>query len=227
MVALMLMAVPLTALLHDSQGHSYAGAALPLQILAAAAILRVTSQLLTPVLMGSGHPGTAARLSAATLALLGTGILAAGFSFRAHDGIIAVSAVWFAVYPLLLCWGVWYLRQHWQIRLRDLLRPFLTPGIGIAAMVAVTVALQSATQNHNPELRIGIVLAATGLTYAGLIRHARRASRAQSELSALACEPTHWRAVYPAATSAGLPRPAASRPPGCASPSGPAPGGWA
>jgi O-antigen/teichoic acid export membrane protein len=60
MVALMLLAVPLTALLHDSQGNSYAGAALPLQILAAAAILRVSSQLLTPVLMSSGHPGTAA-----------------------------------------------------------------------------------------------------------------------------------------------------------------------
>ena len=180
MVALMLMAVPLTALLHDSQGNSYAEAALPLQILAAAAILRVSSQLLTPVLMGSGHPGAAAWLSAATLTLLGIGISAAGFSFRAHDGLIAVSAVWFAVYPLLLCWGVRYLRQHWQIRLRDLLRPFLTPGIGIAAMVAVTVALQSAAQNHNPKLRIGIVLAVVGLTYAGLILQTRRTSRAQS-----------------------------------------------
>jgi O-antigen/teichoic acid export membrane protein len=177
MVALMLVAVPLTALLHDSQGNSYAGAALPLQILAAAAILRVTSQLLTPVLMGSGHPGTAARLSAVTLALLGVGILTAGFSFRAQNGIIAVSAVWFAVYPLLLCWGVRYLQRHWQIRLRDLLRPFLTPGIGIAAMVAVTAALQSALRSGSPELRIGIVLTVAGLTYAGLILHARRASR--------------------------------------------------
>ena len=179
MVALMLMAVPLTALLHDSEGNSYAGAALPLQILAAAAILRVSSQLLTPVLMSSGRPGTAAGLSAATLTLLSTGILAAGFSFRAHDGIIAVSVVWFAVYPLLLFWGVRYLRQHWQIRLRDLLRPFLIPGIGIAAMVAVTVALQSAAQNHHPGLQIGIVLAVVGLTYAGLILQARRTSRAQ------------------------------------------------
>jgi O-antigen/teichoic acid export membrane protein len=183
MVALMLLAVPLTTLLHDSEGHNYAGAALPLKILAAAAILRVTSQLLTPVLMGSGHPGTAARLSGATLALLGTGILAAGFSFHAHEGIIAVSSVWFAVYPLLLCWGVWYLRQHWGIRLRELLQPFVTPGIGIAAMVAVTEVVEHAIQNHNPELRIGIVLAVTGLTYAGLIRHARRAARAQASLT--------------------------------------------
>jgi O-antigen/teichoic acid export membrane protein len=167
-------------LLHDSRGNSYAEAALPLQILAAAAILRVSSQLLTPVLMSSGRPGTAAGISAATLTLLSTGILAVGFSFRAHDAIIAVSAVWFAVYPLLLCWGVRYLWQHWQIRLRDLLRPFLTPGIGIAAMVVVTMALQSAAQNHNPELRIGIVLAVTGLTYTGLILQARRTSRAQN-----------------------------------------------
>ena len=180
MVALMLMAAPLTTLLHDSRGHSYAGAALPLQILAAAAILRVSSQLLTPVLMSSGRPGTAAWISAATLTLLSTGILAVGFSVPAHDSIIAVSAVWFAAYPLLLCWGVRYLRRHWRIGLRDLLRPFLTPGICVGAMVAVTLALQSLVPNHNPWLRIGIVLVVTGLTYAGLIRQARRTSRAET-----------------------------------------------
>ncbi len=180
MVALMLMAVPLMALLHDSHGNSYAAAALPLQILAAAAILRVSSQLLTPVLMSSGHPGTAAWVSAATLTLLSMGILAVGCIVHAHDAIVAVAAVWFAAYPLLLCWGVRYLRRHWQITLPDLLRPFLTPGIGIAAMVAmteaVTAALQGVAPNHQPALRIGIVLAAVGLTYAGLIRHARQTS---------------------------------------------------
>ena len=45
--------------------------------LAAAGLLRVTSQLLSPVLMGSGQPGTAARLSAITLLLLSAGTLAA------------------------------------------------------------------------------------------------------------------------------------------------------
>jgi O-antigen/teichoic acid export membrane protein len=180
MVALMLVAAPLTSLLHDSQGNSYAAAALPLQILAAAAILRVTSQLLTPVLMGSGHPGTAAKLSAATLALLGSGILAAGLSFHAHNGIIAVSAVWFIVYPLLLCWGVRYLRRNWGIMLVELVRPFITPGIGIAAMVALTSAVECFTWSRNPELRIGVVLAATGLTYAGLMLHARWTARRQS-----------------------------------------------
>ena len=32
------------------------------------------------------------------------GILVAGFSFPAQTGIIAVSAVWLGIYPLLLVW---------------------------------------------------------------------------------------------------------------------------
>ncbi len=180
MVALILIAVPLTSLLHDSQGNSYAAAALPLQILAGAAVLRVTSQLLTPVLMASGHPGTAMGVSAATLVLLSAGIFAAGLHFPAHSGVIAVSAVWFCVYPLLLIWGVRYLKQHWQIKLLDLVRPFGTPSLGIAAMVLVTEAARHLTGNHDPKLQIGIVLAATGLTYAGLLLHARWVSQRQS-----------------------------------------------
>jgi hypothetical protein len=35
-------------------------------------------------------------------------------------------------------------------------------------------------RNCPPELRIGIVLTVAGLTYAGLILHARRASRTHS-----------------------------------------------
>ena len=57
MVALMLLAAdPLTALIHDGLGNSYAAAALPLKLLAAAALLRVTSQLLSPVMMGRAGP---------------------------------------------------------------------------------------------------------------------------------------------------------------------------
>ncbi|MDB5393785.1 MAG: lipopolysaccharide biosynthesis protein, partial [Rhodospirillales bacterium] len=41
MVGLILVADPLSALLHDEQGNSYAAAALPLKLLAAAALLRV------------------------------------------------------------------------------------------------------------------------------------------------------------------------------------------
>jgi O-antigen/teichoic acid export membrane protein len=178
MAGILLLATPLTALLHDSQGHSYGGAALPMQILALAAILRITSQLLTPVLLATGEPGRAARLSAATLALLGTGILAAGLSFPARTGIIAVSAVWLAVYPALLCWGMLYLYQHWRIRPGALARPFLAPGLGIAIMLLGAETARHFAAPYGPEVQIGIALAATLLTYGGLSLHARKTHHA-------------------------------------------------
>ena len=173
MVGLMLIADPLTALIHDEQGNSYAAAALPLKLLAAAALLRVMSQLLTPVMMGSGRPGMAARLSAMTLLLLSGGILVAGLSFHAQTGIIAVSAVWLGVYPLLLAWGTRYLRRLWDIRAGDLARTFVAPFIGIGAMVSFVKMARLSVGGSDPSIQIGIVLAATALTYAGLFLHAR------------------------------------------------------
>ncbi|MDR3683510.1 MAG: oligosaccharide flippase family protein [Geothrix sp.] len=174
MVGLILVARPLMTLLHDGQGHSYAAAALPLELLAGAALLRVSSQLLMPLLLGSGRPGTAARLSAATLALLSAGILAACLIFPARTGIIAVSAVWLGVYPLLLVWGVLYLHRHWEIHAGALGRAFLVPLIGIAAMVAAVAAARALIGGDNLKLQIGITLAAVLLTYAGLFLHARK-----------------------------------------------------
>jgi O-antigen/teichoic acid export membrane protein len=173
MVGLMLVADPLTALIHDDRGNSYAAAALPLKLLAAAALMRVTSQLLSPVMMASGRPGTAARLSAMTLLLLSAGILVAGFSFHAQTGIIAVSAIWLGVYPLLLVWGTRYLRRHWGIRAGTLARTFIVPCVGIGAMVSIVAAARLLIGGSDPAIQIGIVLAATALTYAGLFLHAR------------------------------------------------------
>ncbi|MCB5943890.1 oligosaccharide flippase family protein [Acidocella sp. KAb 2-4] len=186
MAALMLVALPLTSLLHDSQGHSYAAGALPLQILAAAAILRVTSQLLPPVLLASGKPGTAASLSTITLTMLTLGILAVGFSCHTQIGLIAVASIWFAVYPPLLAWGAHYLWRHWQITLAQLLRPFLPPAIGIAAMVAMASALRLLPWGDAPVFRIASVVMATGLTYAGLLlrnRHPPALAKAAASLA--------------------------------------------
>src|SRR5258708_18708520 len=93
MVGLILAADPLTALIHDEQGNSYAAAAVPLKLLAAAGLLRATSQLLSPVMMGAGRPGTAARLSWMTLLLFGAGILGAGFRLPSPTRILPASAV--------------------------------------------------------------------------------------------------------------------------------------
>jgi hypothetical protein len=126
-----------------------------------------------PVMMASGGPGTAAKLSGATLLLLSIGIVAAGITFDAQSGIVAVSAVWLAVYPLLLVWGSIYLRRHWDMRVQDLVPAFAAPLIGIGAMVAIVEGLQPLASG-NPALRIGIVVTAMALTYAGLFFHGRQ-----------------------------------------------------
>jgi O-antigen/teichoic acid export membrane protein len=177
MVGLMLAADPLTASIRDEQGNSYAAAAVPLKLLAAAGLLRVTSQLLFPVLIGSGRPGTAARLSATTLTLLGVGILAAGFNLPAQQGIIAISAVWLGVYPLLLIWGARYLRQHWDLRAGDLAQAFFVPFVGIGALVSIVEGAHLLLGAADPWIEIGIVVAATALIYTGLFLHARHRPR--------------------------------------------------
>jgi O-antigen/teichoic acid export membrane protein len=120
--AIILAAGPITAWIHDGQGRSYAAARLPLQLLAAAAVFRVVAQLAYPLLLGSGRPQMAVRLSAATLLLLGAGMLLVGFTIPATSGTVAMSTVWLAVYPLLLIWQSRYLQRHWNISARDLIR---------------------------------------------------------------------------------------------------------
>jgi len=176
MAALFLMARPLTGLLHDSQGHSYAAAALPLQILSLAAILRVTSQLLTPVLMASGQPGMAAKLSAATLMLLGGLILAAGLLVHGPDGLAAVACAWAAIYPLLLGWGAFYLYHRWQVAPLSLLSPLLAPVLSILFMFLFVFGLGQFAWAQAPLARIVLALAATGFAYAVLFSRARAAS---------------------------------------------------
>jgi O-antigen/teichoic acid export membrane protein len=177
MVGLILMAGPLMTLLHDAQGHSYRDAALPLQILACAAILRITSQLITPVLLATGQPGKAAAISAVTLGLLSVGIFAAGFYFPAHTGIVAVACVWLAAYPPLLAWGAYYLKRHWQISPAMLLRPFLLPAAGVASLLLLAFAGHALIRQPGPVVQIAIALAATALAYAGLFWRTRRAAQ--------------------------------------------------
>jgi O-antigen/teichoic acid export membrane protein len=176
MVGLILAADPLTALLHDEQRNSYAAAALPLKLLAAAALLRVSSQLLTPLMLAAGRPGTAANLAAATLSLLTAGIAIVGLTFDAGPGIVAVAAVWLGVYPLLLVWGAVYLRRHWDIRTGELAQAFVAPLIAAGAMASV-VKIAQALAGGGPVVQVGVVVAAVALTYAGLFLNAKRQPR--------------------------------------------------
>lgn len=169
----MLVAGPLTALLHDHQGNSYAAAALPLRVLAVAALLRVTAMLLSTVMIGSGRPGTAARLSATTLLLLAGSILLAGFSLPARSGLVAVAAIWLGLYPLVLFWGARYLRRHWAVRVRDLARAFAAPLAGIVVMVLIVAAARLLAPAAGPRVQVGLAVLATGLVYAGLLLRQR------------------------------------------------------
>ena len=173
MGGLILAAGPLTAILHDRQGYSYAAAALPLKLLAAAALLRIMTQLLYPLLMGSGRPGMAAKLSALTLLMLSLGILAAGCSLHAQAGVIAVSAVWLGIYPVVLGLAIVVLGRHWHVRAKELVGPLVMPFIGLGAMAAFVAIVRLLLGHTDPAVQVGIVLSATLLTYAALFIHAR------------------------------------------------------
>ena len=173
MMALILLAGQLTALLHDENGMSYAAAALPLKVLAAAAILRVLGQHLPTVMLVSGQPGLAARLSATIFLLLTMGILAVGVTFQTPAGIDAVAAVWLGVYLPVVAWGVFYLRRVWAIPLKDMLQAITMPLLGITIMgVAAELCRQVAKPGH-VSLQIGIICAVLFATYAGLFFNAR------------------------------------------------------
>jgi O-antigen/teichoic acid export membrane protein len=173
---LFLAAGPLTALLHDEQGNSYAAAALPLKLLAAAAFLRVILQLLTPLMLASGRPGSAAGLSAAALLMLTAGIAAAGIVFDPATGIVAVSAVWLAVYPVLMVWGGFYLKRSWGIAVWELAPGLIAPLGVVVAMLAGVTLIDRLAGNVPPAFGLAIAIAATALAYAGLFITGRRSS---------------------------------------------------
>jgi O-antigen/teichoic acid export membrane protein len=173
MVGLMLAAGPLTSLLHDKQGNSYAAAAAPLRLLAAAALLRIATQLLSSMMVGSGRPGTAARLSAATLSMLAAGIVAVGVTLPAHSGIVAVAAIWLGIYPLVMIWSMHYLRRRWEMSFGELARTFSVPLAAVSILALCVAVIDRLIGNAGPVPRVAVVVIATALTYAVLFRYAR------------------------------------------------------
>jgi len=182
MAALVLAAGPLTALLHDHEGHSYAAAATPLRLLAAAALLRALSQSLAAVLIASGRPGTAARLSATMLLLLAGGVVLAGLAAPAQAGIVATASVWLAIYPLLLAWGARYLKRDWAIPAATLARAFAAPAAGIAVMAACVTGAHRLL-GGGPAAQVGLVVAATAALYAALFLYGRKPGEQAPALS--------------------------------------------
>jgi O-antigen/teichoic acid export membrane protein len=177
MTGLIIGAAPLTALIRDQQGRTYAAAALPLMLLAAAAVLRVMSQLLPTVMLVSNKPGLAARLSLTIFSLLAVGILIVGHYLPAQRGIVAIAALWLGIYPALLAWGYSYLHRHWSLRAVDLARCLAAPLAAVGAMAVLVLSVRRLTGLMDPRAQIAMVAIAVLLTYAGLFLYGRRETR--------------------------------------------------
>lgn len=173
-IGLALMAVPLCSMLHDAQGKSYLIAALPLQILSVAALLRVMTQLVTPVLMSAGRPGTVATLSFTTLSILSVLIFIIGLTIRGPWGLIAVSIAWLAVYPALLAWVLRYLRMDWLVSTEAVLGKLALPALAVALMILFACLARALPYGDNNLVRVISVCILTALAYGGLIWHGKR-----------------------------------------------------
>jgi len=150
---------------------------LPLKILAIAALLRVTLMLLSTVMIGSGRPGMAARFSLTSLLLLSTGIFIVGLVCRPQLGIVAVSAVWLGIYPILLAWGARYLYRDWDVSGGDLWHHFKAPLVGVGMMIPILAIGRLLLGGRNPVLLLTLDGAVTASVYAMLYRQQKRQSR--------------------------------------------------
>jgi O-antigen/teichoic acid export membrane protein len=167
--AIVLAADPITSMIHDEQHRSYASASLPLKLLAAAAVLRVVSQLAYPVMFASGRPQLSVRFSGLTLLLLGSGMLLVGFTVPAANGLKAMSAVWLVVPPLLLVWQAHYLYRHWDVGVHDLIRASGAPIVAVAMLVLAVEAGRHLIGISSPALQVAVVAALALLTCIGLL----------------------------------------------------------
>ena len=170
---LVLAADPITSLIRDEQHRSYAGASLPLKLLAAAAVLRVVSQLAYPVMFASGRPHLAVRFSATTLALLGCGMLLVGFSVPAAHGLAGMSTVWLVVPPLILLWQAHYLRRFADVGVRDLILASRAPLVAVSLLVLAVEAGRHLLGISNPALQLAMVVTMSVLACMALLRRER------------------------------------------------------
>ncbi|MCB8881059.1 oligosaccharide flippase family protein [Acidisoma cellulosilytica] len=174
MMVLVLIARPLTGLIHDEHGHSYASSALPMQLLAVAALLRVTTELLFPVLLAAGRPGIAARLSVGILLTLTLAIFLVGYLLPQGPGIIAVAGCWLAIYPFVLVWGARMLHRDLRFPLRALARVLVETAASLGVTLALVVLAEALAGNPASWVQIVIVLLATALVQGGLYLRGRQ-----------------------------------------------------
>ena len=111
----------------------------------------------------------AVRLSATTLLLLSGGMLLVGFTVPVASGIVAMSAVWLVVPPLLLLWQARYLRRLFHIGIQDLIRALGAPLVAVGILVAMVEVGHVLIGSGSPMLEIGMILTLAVLACAGLL----------------------------------------------------------
>ena len=135
-VVLCLVAADLAPLLPAGDDGSYAEAAMPMAVLAVAALMRSHYLLFPPLLQSIGFPGIALRFGLAALALFGAAISLCLYFWQQTLGVTAVALAWVMVYPPLL-WAA-------SVCARDLvgIRPTrMMHAVGIPALGAMFAAL--------------------------------------------------------------------------------------
>ena len=101
-------AVDITAIF---QSGEYAAAAVPTQILALAAALRVLFQLFPDMFNAAGRPALTFRFGVASLFILGFCLGVAIALIGVENGAVALATGWLGVYPILIPLAVWASRQ--------------------------------------------------------------------------------------------------------------------
>jgi O-antigen/teichoic acid export membrane protein len=139
-------AVDITAIF---QSGEYAAAAVPTQILAVAAALRVLFQLFPDMFNAAGRPALTFRFGVASLFVLALCLGVAIKVIGVDDGAVALASGWLGVYPILIPLAVWASTEGLELDagryFRSLIAPFLATvaaslvGLWIAGVLTPTV----------------------------------------------------------------------------------------
>ena len=151
------------------QWGEYAAAAVPPQLLAVAAALRVLFQLFPDMFNAAGVPSLTFRFGLFSLVVLGACLGVAITWIGIDNGAVALAAGWLGVYPVLIPLAVWASASRLNLDPRAYARSLIVPVL--TAVAAICVGLwTSAFVSQTVSLwwaRIAIATTVTLFTYAG------------------------------------------------------------
>jgi PST family polysaccharide transporter len=149
-------------LLAIGAGPQWLGAAPVLQWLLLAALLHALMHFNHAVFKACGQPRRSARMAAVS-----TGFGLAGLALAAPFGIEAVAIAYLARAALIAPWGLWLACRQLGLPLRDYLRAWRQPVLGVLMAVAAAGLLQqawpAAAGAQAPALGRLVLLGGTGL----------------------------------------------------------------